>query len=149
MPDEVVTLWRYRDLPEALIASCKLQSAGIECSLADKEIVRLDWFWSNMVGGVRLRLNETDAEDALGVLADEIPASFSAEDVGEEYVQPRCPNCQSRDVSFERFDRAWPRYFWGWGWFPRVLLCRCGFHASSAGNVKIVYIAGRRTTSSL
>lgn len=135
MPDEVVTLWRYRDLPEALMAWSKLQSAGIECSLADKEIVRLDWFWSNMVGDVRLQLNETDAEDALAVLADEIPASFSAKDVGEPYVQPRCPNCQSRDVSFERFDRGLATLFLGLGlvsaspslpvWIPRFKRWKC------------------------
>jgi hypothetical protein len=106
MPDEVITLWRYRDLPEALAAWAKLQSAGIECSLADKEIIRLDWFWSNAFGGVRLQLNSTDAEDALAVLADPIPESFAAEDVGQEYRQPVCPNCGSLDVGFEALHRG-------------------------------------------
>lgn len=115
MPGDVITLWRYRDLPEALAAWAKLQSAGIECSLADKEIVRLEWFWSNAFGGVRLQVNSTDAEDALAVLADPIPASFAAEDVGEEYIQPACPGCQSRDVHFETANRRVATLFLGLG----------------------------------
>jgi DNA-directed RNA polymerase subunit RPC12/RpoP len=135
MSDEVITLWRYRDLPEALMAWTKLQSAGIECSLADKEIVRLDWFWSNAFGGVRLQLAGADAEDALALLADEIPASFPAEEVGEEYVQPECPECRSRDVAYEKFNRGLATLFLGLGlvsvvpslpvWIPRLKPWKC------------------------
>jgi hypothetical protein len=101
VPDGVITLWRYRDLPEALLAHNKLQAHGFECCLADDEVVRLNWFWSNLLGGVRLCLRENDADAALAVLAEQIPISFSADEVGEGYVQPVCPQCESRDSGYE------------------------------------------------
>jgi hypothetical protein len=110
---EPVTLWRYRDLPEALIARSKLDAADIGCFLADENVVRLNWFWSNAIGGLRLQVSDVDAEDALALLAEEIPASFSAEEIGEEYVQPVCPACHSRDVSFEPFSRRIALFFLG------------------------------------
>ena len=82
----------YRDLPEALIVQGKLQALGIECFLADENIVRMDWYWSNLIGGVKLQVAAEDREAALAVLGEEMPASFTAEEVGEEYQQPACPN---------------------------------------------------------
>jgi hypothetical protein len=101
MPEELVTLWRYRDLPEAFVARSKLDSQEVWCVLVDDNIVRLDWFWSNAVGGVRLQVADDDAEYALSLLAEEIPAGFTADETGEDYQQPECPNCHSRDVGFD------------------------------------------------
>ena len=98
MPDEIVTLWAYRDLPEALIAQGKLQAEGVESFLADENIVRMDWFWSNLIGGVKLQVAAQDAEAALAILGEEILAGFTAEEVGEDYQQPACPRCGSLDV---------------------------------------------------
>ena len=106
VPDEVITLWRYRDLPEALIAQNKLHAEGFDCFLADQEVIRLNWYWSNFLGGVRLCLRQNDAEAALSVLAEEIPAEFTADQVGEDYRQPECPNCTSRNVDFESVRRG-------------------------------------------
>ncbi|SRR5260370_23373089 len=100
MEEEIITLWRYRDLPEALIAKSKLDSEDLQCFLADENVVRLDWFWSNAVGGVRLQVANSDAESAFTLLAEEIPASFSADEIGEEYRQPECLHCGSLDVTF-------------------------------------------------
>jgi hypothetical protein len=101
MAEQLVTLWRYRDLPEALIAKAKLDSDAVWCVLADDNIVRMDWFWSNMVGGVRLQVADEDAEHALALLAEDIPESLAAEGAGEAYRQPECPRCHSRDVAFQ------------------------------------------------
>ncbi len=106
MSDDLITLWRYRDLPEALIAHGRLDAEGFDCFLADDNIVRFNWFLSNAVGGVRLRVREDDGESALEVLAQEIPASFMAEEVGEEYLQPACPKCGSLDINFETMNRG-------------------------------------------
>jgi len=43
-----------------------LQSAGIECFLADENITRLEWPLSR---GMRLQVNPDDAETALAFLA--------------------------------------------------------------------------------
>jgi hypothetical protein len=105
MADELVTLWRYRDLPEALIAHSKLQAAGFECFLTDDNVVRMDWFMSNLFGGVKLKVAASDHDAALALLSEQIPPSFTAEEVGEEYQQPACPKCGSLDVSFETINR--------------------------------------------
>ena len=58
---ELVTIRQFRDLPEALLAKGSLESAGIECFLADENLVRLDWFISNFIGGIKLKVRVPDA----------------------------------------------------------------------------------------
>jgi hypothetical protein len=89
----------YRDLPDALIARSILDSAGIECSLFDENIVRLNWLWSYAVHSIKLRVTDEDAADAAQLLDQPRLESFDVEGVGT-YIEPRCPNCQSLDVSF-------------------------------------------------
>src|SRR5215470_4468269 len=45
---------RYRDLSVALVANSVLDSAGIQGFLADDIVIRLDWLWSNGLGGIKL-----------------------------------------------------------------------------------------------
>lgn len=101
---QLVTIRQFRDLPEALLAKGFLESAGVECFLADDNIVRMDWFISNFVGGIKLQVHPADAEAALEVLNQPIPEEFSFE--GEaKYQQPRCPKCYSLDISFEGLNK--------------------------------------------
>lgn len=100
---ELVTIRKFRDLPEALLAKGSLESAGIEALLADDNIIRLDWFWSNLMGGIKLQVDPEDAEAANGILDQPIPEGFDVVGVGE-YQQPRCPRCQSLDVGFQELD---------------------------------------------
>jgi hypothetical protein len=100
---EMVTIRRFRDVPEALLARGTIQSAGIECVLVDDNIVRTDWFWSNAVGGVKLQVSPDDVEVANGILDQPIPEGFEVAGIGE-YLQPRCPKCQSLDVAFQELD---------------------------------------------
>ncbi len=99
----VRTIRRYRDQPEALLARSVLESAGIPCYLRDENTIRIEWIWSNYMGGIRLQVAEADAEAAEAILSQPIPARIAVE--GEpDYDQPRCPNCGSLDVSFNNFD---------------------------------------------
>ena len=101
---ELMTIRQFRDLPAALLAQGLLQSAGIESSLADDNLIRLDWFISNLIGGVRLRVKPQDAKDALEILNQPIPAGFNVEGVGI-YEQPKCPQCGSLDITFEELNK--------------------------------------------
>jgi len=51
---DFVMVRRYRDLPEAVIVKSILDAEGIDCVLSDENLVRMDWFWSNLLGGVKL-----------------------------------------------------------------------------------------------
>src|SRR6202795_894274 len=93
----LVTLEHFRDIPQALLAKGKLEWAGIECWLADGNLVRMDWLLSNAIGGIRLQVRGPDLETARAVLEEPIPPEFSEEEVGEPFEQPRCPRCYSLD----------------------------------------------------
>jgi len=99
-----VMIRRYRDLPEASIAKSVVESAGIDCILADDNLVRLDWFYSNLVGGIKLLVPEKDADAAVQLLDESTPEKFAVEGVGE-YEQPRCPKCGSMDVSLDGLNK--------------------------------------------
>ena len=102
---ETVTIRKFRDLPEALLAKGSLDSAGIECALADDNMVRMDWFYSNAIGGVKLLVNAGDAAEAEQILSQPIPDHLDVTDVGE-FEQPKCPKCGSLDVSFRKSQPA-------------------------------------------
>ena len=101
---ELVTVRQFRDLPEALLAKGSLESAGVECFLADENLVRLDWFISNFIGGIKLNVRPADEANARRLLDEPILEGLYVQGVGL-YEQPRCPKCQSLDVNFQELDR--------------------------------------------
>lgn len=76
----LVLLRRFRDLPEALLAKGMLESAGIPCFLADDNMVRLDWFLSNLLGGAKLMVDAEDFAEASRVLNEPAPQHFEDEE---------------------------------------------------------------------
>jgi hypothetical protein len=102
---KLVTIRQFRDLPEALLAKGSLESAGIQCFLRDDNMVRLDWFISNFIGGIKLAVQPEDAENAQKLLDEPILEGLYVEGIGL-YEQPRCPKCQSLDVNFRELDHS-------------------------------------------
>ncbi len=71
-PDvRLIALRRFSFLPEALVAKGVLDSAGVRCFLTDENTVRMDWLWSNALGGVRLWVREDDLPEAATLLSPE------------------------------------------------------------------------------
>lgn len=99
-----VSLRRFRDLPDALLAWSILDSTGMESFLIDEITIRMDWLWSNLLGGIKICVRAEDAEDAVQVLKLEIPEKFNVDESGE-FEQPRCPKCKSLEISFENFNK--------------------------------------------
>ena len=102
--EDLIVVRQFRDLPEALLAKGSLESAGIEAVLADDNMVRMDWFISNLVGGIKLCVRPADADAAMEILNQPVPAGFEVDGVGE-YQQPSCPSCGSLDISFEALNK--------------------------------------------
>lgn len=94
----LVTVRRYRDLMEAFLGRSLLESAGISSWVADENLVRMDWFYSNAVGGMRLQVDENDEAAAREILEERAPRTIT---FGEEeaFVQPICPKCGSTEVA--------------------------------------------------
>jgi Putative prokaryotic signal transducing protein len=61
---------RFCDLPEALVAKSILESAGIDCFLADENMARIGGgLYSNLIGGTKLMLRPEDLETATQLLS--------------------------------------------------------------------------------
>jgi hypothetical protein len=135
----LVSVRRFRDLPEALLAKGSIESSGIECFLTDDNMVRMDWFISNLLGGIKLAVNQEDVEAAIAILDEPAPQILDVDGIGE-YQQPRCPECQSLDVNFEQLSKvAYPS---AWLGIPLPLhdkawTCRsCGHHWEDQDSVE-------------
>lgn len=100
-----LVLRRFRDLPHALLFRSILDSAAVECFLADENTIRMDWFWSNLLGRVKLCVRNADADSAASLLDQGAPEKFDVEGLGE-YQQPRCSECQSLEISFRGLNKA-------------------------------------------
>jgi hypothetical protein len=61
---DLVTIRTFWNLLEAELAKGLLDAAGIESFLFDDNMVRLDWFNANALGGVKLRVDKDNVEAA-------------------------------------------------------------------------------------
>jgi hypothetical protein len=95
----LVVLKEFRDLPEALLAKGVLDSAGIECFLFNENMIRMDWFLSNAIGGIKLLVKQDNSSLASELLNHEPMERFDVTDSGE-FKQPHCPQCNSLNVTF-------------------------------------------------
>lgn len=79
-------------------------------------MVRLDWFISNLLGGVKLQVWPEDVAEATEILNLPIPETLEVEGSGA-YRQPHCPACDSMDVSFEELYKP-VAYALAWAGLP-------------------------------
>jgi hypothetical protein len=102
---DMVTVRRYRDVSEAIVARSLLESSDLYAFLCDENLVRLDWQVSNFIGGIRLQVEKNDEAAALALLGEPIPSAIS---FGDElaFEQPRCPACGSIDIAFQGSSRG-------------------------------------------
>jgi hypothetical protein len=75
---DLVTVRRFAELTEALVAKGSLESAGIECYLVDDNMVRI--FVPTFTEGVRLQVKPEDLVVATEILEE--PAPENLEDEG-------------------------------------------------------------------
>jgi len=132
-----VTVRRFVNVQDALVAKNVLDSAGIECYLGDENVIRMDWFWSNFLGGVKLRVPRDEVAAAAELLDQSALEAFDVAGAGE-YRQPRCPNCQSLDVSFRELINGVAYGSLAAAWFtgivPPLPLTRLGWKCHSCGH---------------
>lgn len=100
-----VTVRRYRDLSEAIVAKSLLESAGIPAWIRDENIARLEWQYTNLLGGVRLQVESSNKAAGEEVLAQPIPATVAFGEQ-ENFEQPTCPACGSIDITYEGASRG-------------------------------------------
>ena len=90
MAEVLTTIGRYFWLHEALVASSLLEGAGIPSYLQDVNLVHLNWLYANAIGGVRLQVKMTHANEARALLTsddvtfEDMPSSDHCENCGTE-----------------------------------------------------------------
>ena len=97
-PNDLVTIDRLA-IPDAEIARATLEAAGIDCVLADENVVRMSE--GHLYGGVRLQVRRSDAERAREVLDDHDgnPGDAWQTDArDDEESAERCRRCFSEEV---------------------------------------------------
>ncbi|QEL14355.1 putative signal transducing protein [Limnoglobus roseus] len=67
MADRLVTIATFDSVPQAHLAKNELDTAGIRSVLMDEETVGMLWHAAHAIGGIKLKVNEEDAERALVV----------------------------------------------------------------------------------
>jgi len=97
---QLVTVRRYRDLSEAIVARSLVESAGIEVYLQNENLVRLDWPVSNGIGGIRLQVDVANEVAAVELLSQPVPEAISFGGLAE-FDQPACPQCGSLEITFD------------------------------------------------
>ncbi len=95
MHEVLVTIATYTTAAEAYVTKGLLESAGVSCYVFDENIVNMNLFYSNAVGGVKLKVPSSQlhlAKEILGENRDVVDETKAS----DEY---NCPACGSRNVA--------------------------------------------------
>jgi hypothetical protein len=90
----LITYKVFQNSIDAHIFKLKLESEGIPCYLFDEHIVSVNPLYSNLVGGIKLKINETDLIHAKNVEYELRQTALETEN--NEPIT--CPNCHSVDI---------------------------------------------------
>jgi membrane protease YdiL (CAAX protease family) len=92
--DDLVTVASFDFRADAEVQKLLLEENGIQAFLADDNLVGLNWFLSNAVGGVKLQVAEADADRANEILKQHQPVKDeSKEAAAEEDIIFACQEC--------------------------------------------------------
>ena len=106
MSDNLVTVAAFIFPIDAYLLKVRLESEGIQCFLADDITAYINWRWCLAIGGVKIKVRETDLETVADVLAQEPLVTDLAEDWAfEDGTVRTCPRCNSPVVFKEIFHR--------------------------------------------
>lgn len=111
----LVTLRTYTSQSELAVVRSLLDSEGIETIVLNENLIQVQPFLSNAIGGIKLQVFEEDYEKADKILTEASLASPHNNTVDEEKSddtgdpedknskQLRCPFCNSDEVVREKF----------------------------------------------
>lgn len=84
-----VPVWTYNDYVSAHIAMGRLEEDGFKCWLKDENTVTIDPILTNAVGGIKLMVEEAEAQKAFDILKQ----------LQQEHkAKITCPKCGSHNI---------------------------------------------------
>lgn len=105
MANGLATVASFRDVLDAQAAISKLESEGVECSLANEYLVGMLWRLSTAVGGVEVQVAPEDLARARSILEMDESAALSAVPELQSAPSARCPRCGSEELATVRWSR--------------------------------------------
>lgn len=94
----MLTIATFSKPEEAHMLRLRLEAGGVPAYIQDENMVQTDWLYSNAIGGVRVQIEEEDADRAKEILQD---PGIEGEPVGT----PACPKCSSTDTAPDELPR--------------------------------------------
>lgn len=91
---KLVTIKTFDNPIEAHLIRSKLESKNITCYLFDENIVGLNPLYNISVGGIKLKIKNSDAEKANKIIQE--TDSINLTDDQDEII--KCPKCQSQNL---------------------------------------------------
>lgn len=123
MSDDLVEVASFRDYIGAHVAKSKLESEGIRSFLFNERLVTWNWFYSNALGGVKVMVGDSEANEALSILSAKPKQYEGTEEESFSHQTPTCPVCSCSSSYEDKFAR---RFFF----FLALLWYSLGFIAS-------------------
>lgn len=105
MPGEFVQIGAFSHVIDAYLPKTRLEWLGIRCFVFDEHIVAVNWLYSLAVGRVKLKVSVADAERAAQILGEAPLPEDDPDYATADSESPRCPECNSSDVYFEKIWR--------------------------------------------
>jgi len=90
----LITFKTFDNAIDAHILKIKLESEGITCFLFDENIVSVNPLYSNLVGGIKLKINEEDLVLAKNIVLELEQTPYTTDD--EQVIA--CPECKSTRI---------------------------------------------------
>jgi hypothetical protein len=114
MNDGFITIATYPEPLEANLMRSKLLSEEIECILLDENLISVQPFYSNAIGGIKLQVHEDDAVRAKEILDESNKQPLHIVQKTEDANNPKthqstklhCPECNSTEVYYERLSNS-------------------------------------------
>lgn len=98
----MITLKTFDNSIDAHLLKTKLESEGISCFLFDENIVSLDPLYNMAVGGIKLRIAETDQEKAIQIIRQIETTNYT----NEQNKAVVCQRCASENIGYFRSFRG-------------------------------------------
>lgn len=90
VPEQLITVGTYSTAYEANLVKAKLEAFDVDAVLADDNAVNTNWLWSNAIGGVKVRVPESQIDEARRVME-----SAMSDPAGLPESAIVCPACGS------------------------------------------------------
>jgi hypothetical protein len=98
------TVATYEYAHFAHLAKTKLESEGIECFIFDEYTSSINWFYTNAIGGIKLKVRGEDYERASIILKENAYDNNNI-DEADEAIKLSCPKCRSDNIRDEKFSK--------------------------------------------